>query len=604
MRALTRRGFLQGSAVAAGGMVLPLASASPAFATQDTFEGLVRDGGGQVFDVRNPTWGAKGDTIKGAQTGQMTKDMYSFVQATQGTGDTSQKPPAPIAFTAADINKVLTVQVPEADGGVFTTRIAAVGSDGKSLTMRDPAPATVTNAEFSYGTDDTAAIVAAINAAGDDGVVYFSGGIYTILGASNGHQPIELSGRGGMRGRGGTMVPNAGVGYRDPNTVILCADADAGLLLNGTARYESFMCDGNNIATSPLRLGTVTAGVVTKAPSEATFIDVWVTLSLGNGWEIYGAQSCSFHACGSKDNALDGVHIDGGSSNLRFVHLEEYGNNQYGIHGDQHVQAMGGGTKATTGMRFYSGLCDGAGSIQKTVSKVYLRGAVDWRFPELIMVASNFGPTVDLDQSSCYGIDLSDCRIIGGGQDSTDPEANDVGIQITGNAPDNVVGTFLDVGGCKFTQAVNSISVLGDPKGYRYAAVDGWWDSSSAGAATLDTLPAIDSMFPGRTGDWRTASVLAPWSGTVTYRIMGEDWVQLSGAVTYSGSGTGPVFVLPTGYRAESGGFQVPVPTSAAPGVVSVAATGEVSVAPAGPAPYTANTSVSLDGVSFPVARR
>jgi len=606
MHGLTRRGFLRGGAgVAAGGMVLPLVTASPAEAAGagDTFEGWVRDGGGQVFNVTNPQWGAKGDTVKGAQTGQTTEGMKSFVQATQGSGDTSEKPPAPISFTSDDIGKVLTVQGAGANGTVLTTEIEAVSLDGKSLTMKHAAGKTTTSAEFSYGTDDTAAIVAAVDDAGDDGVLFFPGGIYTILAASNGGNPIELAGRGGMVGRGGTMVPNAGVGYRDPNTVILCADAGAGLLLNGSARYESFACDGNNTATSPLRLGTLTAGVVTKAPAEATFIDVYVTLSLGSGWEIYGARSCSFHSCGTKDNALDGLLIDGGSSDLRFFHLEEYGNNRYGIHGDQEVKALGGATKATTGMRFYSGLCDGAGSIQKTISKVYLRNAEDWRFPELIMVASNFGPTVDLDQSQGYGIDLTDARIIGGGQDTAG--GNDVGIQINGDAPDNVVRTFLDVSGCKFTQAVNSIWLRGDPKGLRYSAVDGWWDSSSAGpATTVAGLPEMDAMFPGRTGDWKTATVLAPWSGTVQYRIMGEDRVQLSGSVQYSGSGSGPVFVLPRGYRAESGGCQLPVPSSAAPGVVTVAATGEVSVTPAGATPYLANTSVRLDGVSFPVVRR
>ena len=77
------------------------------------------------------------------------------------------------------------------------------------------------------------------------------------------------------------------------------------------------------------------------------------------------------------------------------------------------------------------------------MSKVYLRNAIDWRFPEMIMVASNYGPTVDLDQSSGHGLDFTDCRIIGGGQDGT---GNDVCIQISGSPTDDS-GPDLPQGG-------------------------------------------------------------------------------------------------------------------------------------------------------------
>jgi hypothetical protein len=407
-----------------------------------------------------------------------------------------------------------------------------------------------------------------------------------------------------MRGRGGTTVPNAGVGYRDPNTILLCGDATAGFVLNGCARYEGFSFHGNNIGTAPLRVGTVVGNQVVEAPVHATFIDLWATESAGTGWAIHGARNCSFHSCGAKDNEVDGLYIDGGASGLHFFHLEEFGNFRYGIHGNHLVEAASGVTEPTTGIRFYSGLCDGAGGLRKTVSKVYLRNAIDWRFPELIMVASNFGPTVDLDQSLGHSLDFTDSRIIGGGQDGT---GNDVGIQISGTPPDDTVHTFLKVGGGKFTQAVNSISVLGDPRKYRYSAVGGWWDSSTAGAAVAPGLPPVDTLFPGRTGDWQTALVLAPWSGTVTYRIMGESWVELAGNVRYTGTGSGIACNLPAGYRPSSAGHRVPAGTTAGAtsgsAVVLITGAGDVSVTPVGGGSFGTNTTVSFEGLGFPVDR-
>jgi hypothetical protein len=603
VHALNRRTFLRNTAAGvAGGLALPLVSAAPAGATGEgtTFTGCVNDGGGQVFNVTNPAYGAKGDTMRAAASGRTTQNTTEFSHTAQGNGDTSGEPAAPIVFDAAtDVGKVLTIQGAGVNGAVFSTTIQAV-VNATTVTMAAPAPTAVTAAEFSYGSDDTAAIVAAIAAAGETGTLYFPGGIYTIRGGSNGGLPITYTGRGGMRGRGGTFVPNAGVGYREPNTIFLAADATAGFLLNGCARYESFMCDGNRIAAQPLQVGTVVANQVVEAPSHATFIDVLTTGSTATGWAIYGAQSCSFHSCGTTYNATDGIYIDGGASNLHFFHFEEFGNLRYGIHGDHVVKTTSGSTGPSTGVRFLSGLCDGAGTLGQTVSKVYLRGAVDWRFPEMIMVASNLGPTVDLDQSSGHSLDFSDTRIIGGGQDGT---GNDVSIQISGTPPDDTVRTFIKVGGGKYTQAVNSISILGQPRKYRYSAVGGWWDGSTAGPGVATGLPPVDTLFPGRTGPWQTATVVAPWSGTVTYRIMGEDWVQLAGSVKCTGVGSGTAFTLPAGYRPSGAGHRMLAGATSASAVIVISAAGVVTVNPVAGGTFPTNTTVSLEGLAFPVDR-
>jgi hypothetical protein len=605
--AVSRRTFLGATGVATiGALTMPASAAQgarkkpkskpDASGTATTFEGHVNDRGGQVFNVTNPAYGAKRDTVRSLDSGAMVAGSTTFTQTAPGTGGTSSE--TQIRFDAAtDLGKVLTVHGAGPSGGLLSTRIIAV-VDTSSVTVADAASTSVTNAVFTYGSDDTAAIVAVIAAAGDTGTVFLPGGIYTILGASNGGQPILHDGRGGILGCGGKLVPSFDAFWMS-NSVLLCCDATAGLVANGCARYESFMCDGNHIATTPLQNGIVANNTVATAGSNATFIDVWARLAANTGWAIYGARENTYYDCGSCDNRREGLHIDGGAEGLDFFHFHERGNPGYGIHGDDLIAAVGGATAPTRRIRFYSGLCDGAAGAPPRGPKLYLRNAEDWRFPEMIFVGlGDEGATIDLDQSQGSGIDLSDCWVFAPSRNTNPGFAC---IEVNGNAPPDATGMFLKTDGCHFTQADNSVSVKGDKGGYTYAAVDGWWDETKFGPVAAAGLPAVDTLFAGRTGGWQTAAVLAPWSGNVTYRFMGEGWVECRGTAQYSGTGSGPLFTLPMGYRPDGSTRRLPVVASSGAGVLTITTGGDVVPSPVGLAAFPANTTVYLDGAKFPV---
>jgi hypothetical protein len=121
-------------------------------------------------------------------------------------------------------------------------------------------------------------------------------------------------------------------------------------------------------------------------------------------------------------------------------------------------------------------------------------------------------------------------------------------------------------------------------------------------------------LLEGRTGSWRQASVVAPWTGAVFYRVMAEGWVQVKGSVQSTTGAGGPVFTLPLGYRPPNGSTrQLPVAftdatgTTTGVGQLSIstgqsASAGEVSFATvAGAGTLGIGSRVHLDGVRFPV---
>jgi len=615
---LNRRQLLRTGGVAtlaaAGGLALPARHAEAATIGKDTFlDDLVNDAGGQVHNVTNPAYGAKADTVRSRRGGAIAAGSSTFTHTT-ADADTSEN--LPVAFTAGDQGKVITVQGAGPSGGVLSTTIASVTS-ASTVVLGAPASSSVSDAAFAYGTDDTAAIVAAITAAGDEGIVYLPPGIFTIRGASNAGGPLVHTGRGGIRGRGGKATSLADP-QQGSNSVLLCSDATAGLIANGSARYESFSCDGNGIATRPLQNGIVVSGTVTAPCSHAMFIDVWATGSAGTGWSINGGTANGYYDCGTTDNALDGLSIDGGASSLLFLAFRQHGDLRYGIRGDELVNAPGGTKQPTRGIRFVTSVFgDGDGRPAGT-STVYLRNAVDWRFPSTTIHGGNItGPTVDLDQTHGYGIDLSGCWI----SSSRDPAglpavaassarasqrylrtANGPGyacIQISGSPTSTDERLFLVVDGCHLLDGDTSIYVKGAPGAARYSATGGWDDTTRFGPAVDAGVPVFDSLFDGRTGPWVDVAAAAPWSGTVSFRVMAERWVELKGTVELTGSGTGPLLTLPPGCRPLADTKCLPVVASSGLAVAVVTPSGEVSVVPTGATPFPALADVRLDGASF-----
>lgn len=615
-------------------------------AVATTFNGFVNDQGGQVVNVTNPAYGARGDTVRSPSGGAITAASTTFTSSATG-----------VAFGHSDIGKVVTVQGAGLSGAVLSTTITAVLSPAQ-VTLGDPALTTVSNAEFSYGTDDTVALVAALTAAGLRTTVLVPAGIYTIRGSSyagdsSGGNQLHLKSAGGLRGHGG----------RGANSVFLCADETAGVLAIASACYEGFMVDGNNIATTPLWNGIIegpdsagttggvgepTGGLPTGPPtgvvdgygiSYATFIDVWATRSAGNGWAIIYSQNNTYYDCGTTDHAGDGLYIDGGAGGLDFFNFYERGSKGYAIHGDALVPAATGYATNVSDMRFFGGTLDSDPNRQG-MSKVYLRFAFDWRFEHTKIVGTNLsGPTVHLDQVQAYGLDFFGCWIW------ATPKGTNPGnacIQIDGIAPYNNSYVFSFMDGCYFGSGDNSVYIGSSNEYYLYSGRGWLGDETTYGPVTSSALPASaavvsapDVVLPdanvllsGRTGSWQLASLASGWTGSVYYRVMAEGWVQMKGSAQSGAGAAGTLFTLPLGYRPLGGGpseggdtyhatVAIDNGTGSTPGVGLVTIEKATSIENGdntntnpgavvfgtlpGGGSLTAGSAVHLDGVFFPI---
>lgn len=607
-----------------------------------SFDGYVVDQGGEAYNIANPAYGAKGDTVQAPSGGSIAAASTTLTISVPG-----------VAFVAGDLGKVVTVQGAGASGAVLSTTIAAVLTSTKVM-LTHPALAGVSNAGFSFGTDDTVAITAAASAASaTNSIVFAPAGIYTILGSSyngdeSGGSQIHLLSRGGLLGQGGAGA----------NTVFLCADETAGISTYANARYQGFMCDGNNVATTPLWNGVVTgpdtvgttggvgtptgglptgvpAGTVTdNAVSYGTFVDVWATRSAGNGWAIMSCQNNSYYHCGTTDNAQDGLYLDGGAGGHDFFNFYERGSLRYGVYSDTKFPTVYGYEDSVQDIRFFGGTFD-ADPGRRGVSKVFLQFAYDWRFLGTKIVGTNLtGPTVSLDQTQLYGHKFVGCWIW-----ATPKQTNpgNACVHINGVAIDNNHFSIVKTDGCAFVAGDNSVIVTSNNEYYVYPAIGWLFDATTHGPAAPSpvsavtsvphlTLPAADALLVGRTGAWQQAALAAGWTGAVYYRIMAEGWVQLKGSAQSQSSTGGAIFTLPIGYRPlggatdsasayhlraatydsatstsgvglltiQKGSSENGSSTSTNPGDVSFSAI-------AGAGTYVAGTAVYLDGAAFSV---
>jgi hypothetical protein len=391
----------------------------------------------------------------------------------------------------------------------------------------------------------------------------------------------------------GSKGPAASPGTTD----FLCGDATAGILANGSGTFQWFRCDGNNIAATPMQNGKIVSGLATPASANATFIGINVINAADTGWTIYGAQNNAYYECRSWQSTRRGLYIDGGAGDLDFVHWQESAPNRlttylYGMHGDGLVPG-GSGTYGdhTENIQFHSGIIDGGAGGQ---SRIYLRHAVNWRFPGLSIVGNNSsvtGPAIDLDQSSGYGLDFSKCWIW-----SVKPSQTVAGttcIQVSGQPPaGSSPKTFLITDGAFFVGGANSVRFTGYGNYYSAAA---WTYDQTVNGPTADAgLPAVDTLLRGRKGKWQTAAAPAPWSGTVSYRVDADGLVRLKGSVSSTGTGGGPIInALPLGYR-PGATIVLAATTSAGSATITVTPAGVVSGSsvPSGQTLY-------LDGLTF-----
>jgi hypothetical protein len=435
------------------------------------------------------------------------------------------------------------------------------------------------NADPTGKTDSTAAILAAIAASGSAGVIYAPAGIYLITGGANGGHPITFSGTVQLIGEGGRAS--------DAGTTFLCGDVAAGLVLNGSALYQGFLIHGDNVATLPLQRGLSTGG-----GAYGVFKDVWVTNSAQDGWTIIGSQNDAYYSCGSDSSARDNLYIDGGAGGLDFYHWEEANSGRYGLHADALVSGRAGSYGSfTEDVHFWGGIFDAVTGGAACVSKIYLRHATDYAFPKANLVGmACSGPTVDIDQSSCFGIDFDGAYIWAAASGKgTSPGHACIQISGTSTAP-QIVSVRTD--GVYFVAGDTSVYVA--TAAANITAANWLADLTSNGPVAASGLPGIDTMLKGRTGEWQIPANASGWSGAVAYRVGSSGRIEFKGTV--EGPSGSTAFTLSLGYRPPAIAY-LSVITPNGFGVAAVEPSGAVVVAEIN---GTTTKGVYFDGLSLP----
>jgi hypothetical protein len=435
------------------------------------------------------------------------------------------------------------------------------------------------NADPTGKSDSTAAILAAVAAAQSVGIVFAPAGVYLMKGASNGGHPITIAGSCQLIGQGGRASL--------PGTTFLCGDATAGLVLNGSALYQGFLVNGGGIATLPLQ-----RGLSSGAGAYAEFNDVWVINSAQDGWTIISSQNDSYYSCGSDSSARDNLYIDGGAGGLDFFHWEEANAGRYGVHGDALITgAPESYVTWTETVRFWSGIFDAVAGGVPGVSKLYLRSAKDWAFPKVNVIGMTCsGPAVDIDQSTCSGIDFGGAYFWAA---TTSGGANPghACIQVSGTNPTpQIVAVRTD--GAYFVAGDTSVYV--ETADANISAANWMADLSVNGPVAAGGLAGIDTMLKGRTGEWQVATPATGWTGSLGYRIGPNSRVEFKGDLA-GPSGT-TAFTLPAGYRPVVDNFlMVVMPTGM--GFAAIETSG--AVVPVQISGQTAQ-GVYCDGLTFP----
>jgi hypothetical protein len=272
---------------------------------------------GGSFNVFNASFagGAKGD-------GKTVTDAAI-------TSGTTALTSATAAFTTADVGKIAGVAGAGAAGAYLNTTISAYVS-ATQVTLAVSAGTTVSAATAYYGTDDTAALQAAINTAATFGTVATGPpGTYLFSAA------VTIPSKGGLTGTGtesyGVPLGNYTVGGLPLQGTILKAtntfanpNSATGLFLMNTAsgqgggqRLHGFSIDGSALPSNNLHgilvqnataCATFSNLNVYGSGSKAIGGDGFHAVSTGNGVpDLLNMKWCHFSGCAGWGVSLNGV---------------------------------------------------------------------------------------------------------------------------------------------------------------------------------------------------------------------------------------------------------------------------------------------------------
>jgi hypothetical protein len=441
------------------------------------------------------------------------------------------------------------------------------------------------NADPTGATDSTAAILAAIAAAGPTGRIYAPVGTFLILGASNNDGPIVFDGDGVFEGAGCRWSGTDAA--RSAATTFKCGDQTAGIVLNGAGVSTNFTVDGNHVATTPLQ-----RGLQGGAGSFGTFTNIAVINSAQDGWTIISAQNDSYYSCVSHGNARDNLYIDGGAGGLDFYHWNDSSCGRYGIRSDGLIAGgLGSYGQHTEAIRFWGGISEVGNFLGITqasgVSRIHLRQAIDWAFPYMnIYGAAMSGPAMYVDQSSCYRINLSHA-LIWSNRSLLDGSPGHACVEIDGGAG---FGGDVICDGTYFVGGDTSIYIT---QGKPMVSAAGMLDYTTNGPVAGSGVQPIDTLLAGRTGKWQKAALNVSWSGYLGYRTSGFGRTELRGTI-YGPNGS-VATTLPAGYRPViDSKFVAPMGTGV--GVLAIGADGHISPTQEG---GQSQSGISLDGLSL-----
>jgi hypothetical protein len=442
------------------------------------------------------------------------------------------------------------------------------------------------NADPTGSVDSTAALLAAIAAAGTTGRIYAPAGTFLITGAQNHGKPVVFDGDGVFEGAGSKWNGGPGAG-----TIFKCGDQTAGIVLNGSGMSANFTVDGNGVAITPLQ-----RGLQQGAGSFGTFMNIAVVNSAQDGWTIVSSQNDAYYSCASHQSARDNLNIDGGAGGLDFYHWNDSACGRYGIHSDGQIGGLEGSyVNHTEAVRFWGGITEVGSFLGFTesqagtgISRIMLTHAIDWAFPSMNIYGVDMsGPAVHVDQGTCYAINLSDALIFSNKSGGSPGQA---GVQIDGppgyGAGVNLTGTFFVAGDTSVYVAEGSPTIL----------ATSLLDHTTNGPVAAAGVPAIFSLLEGYTGPWVAADLAKGWSGTAHYRIDGLGRVELRGRIVGPSGAT--ALTLPNGYTPAN------IPTLLVlmgDGVGSLAIDDRGAVVPTQLSGDTTK-GVVLDGLSFPTS--